>query len=60
MQLILIILTKRKETVAKDLDKRFYHTNESQCTYRKWINQPLHRLFTNISLVGFSLTSSYM
>jgi hypothetical protein len=29
MQLILIVLTKRKETVAKDLDKRFYHSNES-------------------------------
>jgi hypothetical protein len=30
MQLVLIVLTKRKETMAKDLDKRFYHSNESQ------------------------------
>jgi hypothetical protein len=29
MQLILFILTKRKEVVAKDLDKRFYRSNES-------------------------------
>jgi hypothetical protein len=29
MQLILIILTKRKETAPKDLDKRFYRSNES-------------------------------
>jgi hypothetical protein len=29
MQLILIILTKRKEIVAKDLDKRLYRANES-------------------------------
>jgi hypothetical protein len=28
MQLVLIILTKRKEMVAKDLNKRFYHSNE--------------------------------
>jgi hypothetical protein len=69
MQLILIILTKRKEMVAKDLDKCFYRSNESQCTGRKWINHPHHLfsltskynlLFTNISLVGFSLTSSNM
>jgi hypothetical protein len=55
MQLILIILTKRKGTVAKDLDKRFYRSNESQFTRRKWINQTHHGLFTNIPLVGFSL-----
>jgi hypothetical protein len=60
MQLILIIPTQREETVAKDLDKRFYHSNESQCTCRKWITHPHHELFTNIPLVGFSLTSSYM
>jgi hypothetical protein len=29
MQLDLIILTKRKETVAKDLNKRLYRSNES-------------------------------
>jgi hypothetical protein len=29
MQLVLIILTKRKGTVAKDLYKRFYRSNES-------------------------------
>jgi hypothetical protein len=29
MQLVLIVLTKRKETVAKDLDNRFYRSNES-------------------------------
>jgi hypothetical protein len=29
VQLILIVLTKRKETVAKDLDKYFYRSNES-------------------------------
>jgi hypothetical protein len=28
MQLVLIVLTKRKETVTKDLDKRFYRSNE--------------------------------
>jgi hypothetical protein len=28
MQLVLIVLTKRKETVAKDLDKCFYHSIE--------------------------------
>jgi hypothetical protein len=50
MQLVLIILTKRKETVAKDLDKRLYHSNESQCTYRKWINHPHHGLFTDIPI----------
>jgi hypothetical protein len=50
MQLILIILTKRKETVAKDLDKCFDHSNESQCTCRKWINHPYHGLFTNIPI----------
>jgi hypothetical protein len=60
MQLILIVLTKRKETVAIDLDKCFYRSNESQCTCRKQINHPHHGLFTNIPLVGFSLTSSYM
>jgi hypothetical protein len=32
MQLILIVLTKSKATVVKGLDKRFYHSNESQCT----------------------------
>jgi hypothetical protein len=29
MQLVLIVLTKRKDTVAKYLDKRFYRSNES-------------------------------
>jgi hypothetical protein len=29
MQLILIVLTKREETVAKDLYKRFNRSNES-------------------------------
>jgi hypothetical protein len=47
MQLVLIVLTKRKATVAKDLDKRFHRFNESQCTCRKWINHPHHGLFTN-------------
>jgi hypothetical protein len=60
MQLALIALTKIKETVVKDLDKRFYRSNESQCTCRKRINHPHHGLFINIPLVGFSLTSSYM
>jgi hypothetical protein len=60
MQLVLIILTRRKETVAKDLDKHFHRSNESQCNCRKWINHPHHGLFTNIPLVGFSLTSFYM
>jgi hypothetical protein len=50
MQLVLIILTKRKATVAKDLDKHFYRSNESQCTYRKQIIHLHH---------GFSLTSPY-
>jgi hypothetical protein len=35
MQLVLIVLTQREETVAKDLDKRFYRSNKSQCTYKK-------------------------
>jgi hypothetical protein len=69
MQLVLFILTKRKETVAKDLDKHFYRSNESQCTCRKQITHPImsfsltssyNGLFTNIPLVGFSLTSCYM
>jgi hypothetical protein len=60
MQLILIILSKRKEIVIKDIDKHFYRSNESQYTCRKRINHPPHGLFTNIPLVGFSLTSSYM
>jgi hypothetical protein len=69
MQLILIVLTKRKETIrycelfgysGQFLDKRFYRLNESQCTYRKWISNPHYGLFTNIPLVGFSLTSFYM
>jgi hypothetical protein len=42
MQLVLIIRTKRKETVAKDLDKRFYYSHKSQCTCRKRINHPHH------------------
>jgi hypothetical protein len=50
MQLTLIVLTKRKETVAKDLDKRFYRSNENQSTCRKWINHPHHGLFTNIPI----------
>jgi hypothetical protein len=50
MQLILIVLTKRGETVAKDLYKRFYRSNESQCTCRKWITHPYHGLFTNIPI----------
>jgi hypothetical protein len=29
MQLVLFVLTKRKEVVAKDLDKRLYRSNES-------------------------------
>jgi hypothetical protein len=29
MQLVLIIRTKRKETVVKDLNKHFYRSNES-------------------------------
>jgi hypothetical protein len=29
MQLILIVLAQRKEMVAKDLNKHFYHSNES-------------------------------
>jgi hypothetical protein len=60
MQLILIVLTKRKETVAKDLDNCFYRSNKSQCTCRKQINHLHHELFTNIPLVDFSLTSFYM
>jgi hypothetical protein len=32
MRLVLLVLTKRKEVMAKDLDKRFYCSNESQCT----------------------------
>jgi hypothetical protein len=40
MQLALIVLTKRKEMMAKDLDKYFYRSNKSQYTYRKWINHP--------------------
>jgi hypothetical protein len=48
MQLVLIVLTKGKETVAKDLYKCFYRSNESQCTCRKRINHPYHGLFTNI------------
>jgi hypothetical protein len=60
MQLALIVLTKRKETVTKDLDKHFYRSNVSQCTCRKRINHSDHGLLTNISLVGFSLTSSYV
>jgi hypothetical protein len=43
-----LVLTKRKATVAKDLDKRFYRSNESQCTCRKQINHPHLGLFTNI------------
>jgi hypothetical protein len=50
MQLVLIILTKRKEIVAKYLDKRFYRSNESQCTCRKWITHLHHGLFTNIPI----------
>jgi hypothetical protein len=50
MQLVLIVLTKRKEMVPKDLDKRFYRSNESQCTCRKRINHPYNELFTNIPL----------
>jgi hypothetical protein len=38
MQLVLIVLTKIKEMVAKNLDKYFYRSNESQCTYRKMDN----------------------
>jgi hypothetical protein len=38
MQLVLFVVTKRKETVAKDLDKHFYHPNESQCTRKKTDN----------------------
>jgi hypothetical protein len=41
MQLILIVLTKREETVAKDLYKRFYRSNETH---------PHHGLFTNIPI----------
>jgi hypothetical protein len=50
MQFILIVLTKGKETVVKDLDKHFYRSNESQCTCRKQINHPYHGLFTNIPI----------
>jgi hypothetical protein len=50
MQLVLFVLTKRKETVAKDLDKHLYHSNESQCTCKKRITHPHHRLFTNIPI----------
>jgi hypothetical protein len=50
MQLTLIVITKKKEMVAKDLNKCFYHSNESQCTCRKWINHPHHGLFTNIPI----------
>jgi hypothetical protein len=48
IQLILIVLTKQKETVAKDLNKRLYRSNESQYTCRKRINYPHHEFFTNI------------
>jgi hypothetical protein len=60
MQLILLVLTKRKEMVSKDLNKCFYCSNESQCTCRKWITHPHHGLFINIPPEGFLLTSSYM
>jgi hypothetical protein len=50
MQLILIVLTKREETVANNLYKRFYRSNESQCTCRKWITHLHHGLFTNIPI----------
>jgi hypothetical protein len=50
MQLILIILTKRKATVVKDLDKCFYRSNENQCTYRKRITHPHHEISTNIPI----------
>jgi hypothetical protein len=47
---VLIVLTQREATVAKDLDKHFYRSNESQCTYRKWITHLHHGLFTNIPM----------
>jgi hypothetical protein len=50
MQLVLIVLTKRKEAVAKDLDKYFYRSNESQYNCRKQINHPHHGLFANIPI----------
>jgi hypothetical protein len=50
MKLVLIVLTERGEMVAKDLYKHFYHSNESQCTCKKWINHPHHGLFTNIPI----------
>jgi hypothetical protein len=50
MQFILIVLAKRKATVAKDIDKRFYRSNESQCTYRNRITHPHHGLFNNITI----------
>jgi hypothetical protein len=50
MQLVLIVLTKREETVEKDFYKCFYRSNESQCTYRKWVTHPHHELFTNIPI----------
>jgi hypothetical protein len=50
IQLVLIVLTKRGETVVKDLYKRFYRSNESQCTCRKWITHPHHGLFTYIPI----------
>jgi hypothetical protein len=50
MQLVLIVLTKTKETVAKDLDKRFYRSNEGQCICRKQITHPHRGLFTIIPI----------
>jgi hypothetical protein len=35
MQLILIVHTKRKKTVTKDLDKHFYRSNESSVPTEK-------------------------
>jgi hypothetical protein len=42
------------------LDKRFYRSNGVSVPAEKWIKHPHHGLFTNIPLVGFSLTSFYM
>jgi hypothetical protein len=60
MQLILIILTKRKEMIRYfesfgyggkcALNKHFYHSNGVTVPAKKRIKHPYHGLFTNISI----------
>jgi hypothetical protein len=60
MQLVLIVLTKREEQWQRISTNVSIVLTKVSVPTEKWITHLHHALFTNIPLVGFSLTCSYI